>query len=195
MNLDLESAIAVAIGIGLAAASGLRVFLPLLIAGLAARFGALPLADGFQWLSSTGALVALTTATVCEVAAYSVPGIDHLLDVLAGPAAFVAGAMATAAVMVDMPPAVTWPVAIIGGGGVAGLTKLMSALLRAKTGLATAGLANPVIATSETAGALTISLLALLVPLISVAGIAVLLIWGGRRVGRILSRARAPNVS
>lgn len=191
MNLDLPSVVAVAIGIGLAAASGLRVFLPLLIAGLAARMGALPLSDGFQWLSSTGVLIALSTAMVFEVAAYSVPGIDHLLDVLAGPAAFVAGAMATAAVMVDVPPGVMWPVAIIGGGGVAGLTKLVTALLRAKTGLATAGLANPILATSETAGALTISLLAILVPLIALAGIVVLLVWGGRRVERIVRRARA----
>jgi hypothetical protein len=191
MDVPLQPVIAVAIGIGLAAAAGLRVFLPLLIAGLAARFGALPLSDGFQWLSSTGALVTLSTATVVEVAAYSVPGIDHVLDVLAGPAAFAAGALATAAVMVDMPPEVTWPVAIVGGGGVAGLTKLMTALLRAKTGLATAGLANPVVATSETAGALTISLLALLVPLICVAGVVVLLIWGTRQAGKLMRRARA----
>lgn len=191
MDVPVQPVIAVAIGIGLSAAAGLRVFLPLLIAGLAARFGALPLSDGFQWLSSTGALITLSTATVVEVAAYSVPGIDHVLDVLAGPAAFAAGALATAAVMVDMPPEVTWPVAIVGGGGVAGLTKLMTALLRAKTGLATAGLANPVVATSETAGALTISLLALLVPLICVAGIVVLLIWGSRQAGKLMRRARA----
>jgi hypothetical protein len=191
MNVPLEPLFAVAIGIGLAAAAGLRVFLPLLIAGLAARFGALPLSDGFQWLSSTGSLIMLSTATVVEVAAYSVPGIDHVLDVLAGPAAFAAGTLATAAVMVGMPPEVTWPVALVGGGGVAGLMKLMTALLRAKTGLATAGLANPVVATSETAGALTISLLALLVPLICLAGIIVLLIWGSRQAGRLLRRARA----
>jgi len=59
---------AVAIGIGLAAATGFRVFLPLLIAGAAAHWGVLPLADGFQWLSTTGALIALATASVVGVA-------------------------------------------------------------------------------------------------------------------------------
>ena len=184
--MSAASLVAVAIGIGLAAASGLRVFLPLLIAGLAARFGALPLAGGFEWLSSSGALIALATATVIEIAAYSFPGVDHVLDVLSGPAAFVGGTIAAAAVMVDLPPGVMWPLAIIGGGGVAGLTKLMTALVRAKTGLLTAGLANPVLATSETAGALTISLLALLVPLICLAGLLLLLIWGVRRTRRFL---------
>jgi len=58
--------IAVTAGIGLAAATGFRVFLPLFVAGLAARWGALPLADGFQWLAGTSALVALGTASAAK---------------------------------------------------------------------------------------------------------------------------------
>jgi hypothetical protein len=185
-----ESLIAVAIGIGLAAASGLRVFLPLLVAGLAARFGALPLSDGFQWLSSTGALVALTTASVLEIGAYSIPGLDHVLDVLAGPAAFVAGVMGSAAVMIDTPPGIMWPVAIIGGGGVAALTKVTSAIVRAKAGLATGGLANPFVATSETAGAAGIAAVAIVIPLLALLGIVALFVWAVSR-GRRMMRRRA----
>src|SRR5262245_5252016 len=129
MPVSIESLTAVAIGIGLAAATGLRVFLPLLVAGLAARWGGLPLYDGFQWLSTPGALIALTTASVLEVAAYYIPGVDHVLDIVATPAAFVAGVIASASVMADIPPAIMWPVAIIGGGGIAGLTKVMSGLV------------------------------------------------------------------
>src|SRR5262245_57752416 len=135
MGFPVESVLAVAVGIGLAAATGLRIFLPLFVAGLAAHFGQLPLSDGFAWLASPIALLALGTASVIEVAAYFIPVVDHILDVVAGPAAVVAGILASASVMVDLPPELRWPIAIIGGGGVAGVTKLTTALIRAKTGL------------------------------------------------------------
>ena len=56
MDVSIESLLSIALGLGLAAATGFRIFVPLLIAGLAARFGYLPLGDGFQWLASTPAL-------------------------------------------------------------------------------------------------------------------------------------------
>ncbi len=178
--------LSIALGIGLAAATGFRVFLPLLIAALAAHFGHLPLNDSFAWLASMPALVTLGTAAVLETFAYYIPGVDHVLDVVASPATVVAGAVASAAVMTDVPPAVLWPVAIIAGGGIAGLTKGSTALLRAKTGLATGGLANPVVSTLETVGATGLSLLALVVPLLCLAAIVALLVWVVRRSGRLL---------
>jgi len=182
MALPVESLIAIAIGIGLAAATGFRVFLPLLVAGMAARWGGLPLAQGFQWLSSNGALLALATASVVEVAAYYIPLVDHVLDVLAGPAAVVAGVLASASAMADIPPSIKWPVAVIGGGEIAGLTKTMSALVRAKSGWLTAGLANPLVSTGETAAAIVTAISAIVIPVICLAGFVVLLFWLGRRV-------------
>jgi hypothetical protein len=157
----------------------------LLVAGLAARWGGLPLAEGFQWLSTTGALVALGTASVVEVAAYYIPVLDHLLDVVAGPATVAAGVLASASAMANIPPGIMWPVAIIGGGGIAGLTKLMSALVRAKSGLLTAGLANPVVSTAETAGAVVTSIAAIVIPVACLLALVVALIWIGRRLRRI----------
>ena len=191
MPAPLESLVAVAIGIGLAAAAGFRVFAPFLVAGLAARWGVLPLADGFTWLASTGALVTLGTATVLEVAAYYIPGVDHVLDLLASPAAVLAGVIASAAVMADIPPAILWPVAIIGGGGVAGLTKASSAVVRAKAGLTTAGLANPVVATGETAGAVGLAIAAIVVPLVCLFVVAVVVLWLARKALRFMSRSTA----
>jgi hypothetical protein len=155
------------------------------VAGLAARWGGLPLAEGFQWLSTTGALVALGTASVVEVAAYYIPVLDHLLDVVAVPATLAAGVLASASAMANIPPGIMWPVAIIGGGGIAGLTKLMSALVRAKSGLLTAGLANPVVSTAETAGAVVTSIAAVVIPVACLLALAVALIWIGRRLRRI----------
>ena len=189
MPAPLESLVAVAIGIGLAAAAGFRVFAPFLVAGLAARWGVLPLADGFTWLASTGALVTLGTATVLEVSAYYIPGVDHVLDLLASPAAVLAGVIASAAVMADIPPAILWPVAIIGGGGVAGLTKASSAVVRAKAGLTTAGLANPVVATGETAGAVGLAIAAIVVPLVCLFVVAVVVLWLARKALRFMSRS------
>ena len=87
MDGTIGTAISVALGVGLAAATGFRVFLPLLVAALAARFGNLPLNDTFAWLASAPALFTLGAAAVLETLAYYIPGVDHALDVIAGPAA------------------------------------------------------------------------------------------------------------
>src|SRR6185295_9558625 len=83
MDLGFGALLSIALGVGLAAATGFRVFLPLLIAAIAARAGVLPLTDGFAWLASTPALVTLATAAALETLAYYIPGVDHALDVLA----------------------------------------------------------------------------------------------------------------
>lgn len=182
--------LSVALGIGLAAATGFRVFLPLLIAGLAARAGWIPLADGFAWLTSTPALLTLGTAAVFETLAYYIPGVDHALDLLASPATVVAGAVVSASVMTDVPPAVMWPVAIIAGGGIAGLTKGSAALLRAKAGVATGGLANPVVSTAETLGATALAIFAIALPIVCMVAVIALLIWATRKAGRLIFGAR-----
>jgi hypothetical protein len=197
MDFSWTTFAGIALGIGLAAATGIRVFLPLLIAGLAAHQGYIPLSESFQWLASTPALVMLGTAAVTETLAYYIPGLDHLLDVIASPAALVAGAIASAAVMTDLPPSVVWPLAIIGGSGIAGLTKGTSALVRAKSGLMTGGLGNPAVSTAETIGATGLSLFAIALPFLALIVIVALLVWLVRKAGRIVlgrgSRAPAPR--
>jgi hypothetical protein len=191
MEIGFNALLSIALGVGLAAATGFRVFLPLLVASLAARSGVLPLSDGFAWLASTPALVTLGTAAVLETLAYYIPGVDHVLDVIASPATVAAGVIASAAVMADVPPAVMWPVAIIAGGGVAGLTKGSAAIARAKSGLVTGGLGNPVVSTVETVGATGLSLLAIALPLVCLVAVVVLLVWATRRAGRLMFGRRA----
>jgi len=193
MESNLAALVSIALGIGLAAATGFRVFLPLLIAALAARFGHLPLNDTFQWLASTPALLTLGTAAVLETLAYYVPGVDHALDVVASPAAIAAGIVASASVMTDVPPSIMWPVAVIAGGGIAGIAKGSSALLRAKSSLMTGGLANPVVSTVETAGATGIAVFAILVPVVCLIAVVALLIWAARKAGRFLFARRGAS--
>lgn len=190
MDSAFTSVLSIALGVGLAAATGFRIFLPLLLAGIAARTGWIPLNESFAWLQSTPALMALGTAALFETLAYYIPGVDHVLDVIAGPAAVVAGVIASASVMTDVAPGLMWPIAIIAGGGVAGLTKGGSALIRAQTGVATAGLGNPVISTGETAGATILSILAIALPLLCLLLVALVLFWAVRRIMRF-SAARS----
>jgi Domain of unknown function (DUF4126) len=110
-------------GVALAAATGFRVFLTMLIASGAAYTGHLHLDDSFAWLGSLSALIMLSVAALVEVLAYTIPVIDNLLDVVSAPAAFIAGTILSAAVMTDMPPMVKWTAAVIAGDGVAGLTR------------------------------------------------------------------------
>ncbi|HEY0942302.1 MAG TPA: DUF4126 domain-containing protein [Steroidobacter sp.] len=184
MNLSFDMLFSIALGLGLAAATGFRVFVPLLVAGLAARADYIPLLDSFAWLESTPALLALGTAAVIETLAFYIPGVDHLLDVLAGPLAIVAGVLASASVMVDLPAEVRWPIAIIAGGGAAGITKTTAALIRAKSTALTGGLGNPVVSTAETAGAATVSVLAILAPVVCVVAAIVLAIYVFRKLRR-----------
>jgi Domain of unknown function (DUF4126) len=193
MDSTLASLVSISLGIGLAAATGFRIFVPLLIAGIAARLDWIPLNDGFAWLESTPGLLTLGTAALFETLAYYIPGLDHILDLIAAPAAVVAGVIASASVMTDIPPTIMWPLAIVAGGSVAGLTKTGSALIRAKTGVATAGLGNPVVSTAETAGAMAVSLLALLVPVLCFLLVVAILYWSVRRIGRFIAARRAPR--
>jgi hypothetical protein len=185
---DLDLALSIALGVGLAAATGFRVFLPILVVSVAAYTGHLPLSENFAWLGTPGALIMLGVAALVEILAYYIPGVDNLLDVLATPAAVVAGTLVSAAVITDLPPMLKWTTAIIVGGGVAGLTQGVTALLRAKSTVITAGVGNPVIATAELGGSLLVSLLALAAPLIALL-VVIVFLWLAMRLIRRIARS------
>jgi hypothetical protein len=165
------------VGLALSAAVGFRVFVPLLLTGSAARLGYLELTTDMAWLASDAALVALATATVLEVSAYYVPWLDNLLDTVATPTAVVAGVIAWAAVTPELSPLLRWTLAVIAGGGAAGLVQSGTALLRLHSTAFTAGLGNPVVATGELAGSVSLSVLAVLAPVL--AAVLVLLVLVG----------------
>jgi hypothetical protein len=183
----MDLALSIALGVGLAAAVGFRVFLPMLVMSVAAYSGHLTLSSGLTWLGTTPALLMLGVATVLEILAYYIPGVDNLLDAIATPAALVAGTVVSAAVMTDLPPIVRWSAAAIAGGGAAGLTQGLTSLLRAKSTALTAGLANHALATGELGAALIVSLLSLVAPLAAL-GLVALFCWFALRLLRRLFR-------
>ena len=192
-----ETIISICAGVGLAAACGFRVFVPLLALSIAGTMDAVPLAKDFQWIATTPALVALATATVMEIAAYYVPWLDHALDVIATPAAVLAGVVTTAALMTDISPVIRWALAIVAGGGVAGAVQGSTVLMRLKSGVTTAGVGNPLVATGETASSTVTSVLAIVVPVIAfllVVLIVVGLVWFARRALASAGRGTPPGL-
>ena len=189
-----DLALSVVLGVVLAAATGFRVFLPMLVVSGAAYTGHLTLDNSFAWLGTPFALTMLGVAALAEVLAYYFPGVDNLLDALATPAAIAAGTIVSAAVMTDLPPMVKWIAAVIAGGGAAGFTQGLTAMLRAKSTAFTGGFGNPVIATGELGGSVLLSLLALAAPLAAFV-IVILLLWLALRLLRQLRQGthRANN--
>lgn len=186
----VDFAAAIAMGVGLAAAAGFRVFLPMLVLSVGAYTGYVPLSSGLTWLGTPAALLMLSVAAVVEILAYYIPGVDNVLDVIASPAALIAGTVMAAAVMADLPPMVRWTAAVIAGGGAAGFTQALTALLRAKSTLMTAGLGNHVIATGELGGALVLALLSLAAPVAAVALVALFCWFAVRVLNRLRHRER-----
>ena len=174
--MTAESLLGIGVGLALAAAAGFRVFVPLLVLSLAARTGWVELSPSFEWLSTTSASMALATAMVLEIVAYYVPFFDNMLDTLAAPVAILAGIVASASVLTDLPPWLQYSIAIIGAGGTAGVVHATTSLLRLKSSAATAGIGNPILATLELGGSVLIALLAVLAPLLALAAVA-FIVW------------------
>ena len=68
--INESTILSVCLGLGLAAACGFRVFVPLLLVGLASRNGLVHLGGNFEWMGGTPALIAFGLATVLEIGAY-----------------------------------------------------------------------------------------------------------------------------
>src|SRR5437879_4573201 len=187
----METLLSICVGIGLSAACGFRVFVPLVVMSIASLSGHLALAHGFEWIGSYPALVAFAVATCVEVAGYYVPWLDNLLDTIATPAAIVAGTLVTASLVTDLSPFLKWTLAIIAGGGVAGMVQGTTILARGASSAGTGGLGNPLIATAELAGSSLLSLFALLAPLVAVGLLAVFLLAFGRKLFQNRRKANA----
>src|SRR5262245_9253549 len=176
-----DTILSICIGIGLSAACGFRVFVPLLVASIAARTSHVTLASQFAWVASDPALIAFSVATALEIAGYYIPWVDHLLDTIATPAAVVAGIIVPGSMPGQVDPHVRWALAVIAGGGVAGAVQTGSVLTRAASTATTGGLGNPIVATVELGLSVLTSILAVLVPFIAAFLVLLIGIFIGRQ--------------
>lgn len=165
-NEFFQVLLSVAVGLGLAAACGFRVFLPLFMISLTSHLGFLKLAGTFEWMSSWPALIAFASATLLEIGAYYIPFIDNLLDSVATPAAILAGALAMMTQVGDQNPLLAYSIAAVAGAGAAGAVQGLTTITRQFSSLATAGFGNPIVATVEAGLSVGMSLLAVFLPLL-----------------------------
>ncbi len=186
--MDTELITAVAIGIGLAASAGFRVFVPMLVAAIAAKAGVMPLNESFQWLASWTSIAILGTATVVEIMAYYIPVVDNLLDTVATPLAVVAGTLLLTSVLPIDSELMRWITGAAVGGGSAAVVQAGSALTRLTSTKLTAGLGNPVVATVENVAATGTSILSLIIPFFIIALFLLLVIFVLTRIRRKLRR-------
>ena len=179
---------AILLGVGLAASSGLRAFLPLLLLSVAAHFGVwnIELSPAFAWLGSPLALGALAIATVVEIAGDKIPLVDHFLDTTGTVMRPLAATLAAAAVMKTNDPATAALLGLVVAAPLALGVHGAKAATRGVSSATTLGVANPVISLLEDIAALFIGLLSLLAPLL----VPLLLVCFGILVWRIYGLAR-----
>lgn len=176
---------------GLSGAAGLNPWLPLLASSLASRFDLVELAGPFDRLDSTAGLAILSVLALADFVGDKIPVVDHVLHVLGLGVAPASGAVlftGQAGTENDLPALL----AILLGGGTAGIVHAIRASVRPASTGGTAGLGNPFLSLGEDAGSLTLVLAAFVVPVVAAvllalvigAGVYAALRWRRWRRGR-----------
>ncbi|MFK8055105.1 MAG: DUF4126 domain-containing protein [Saprospiraceae bacterium] len=177
----MELALSILLGICLSAATGMRIFLPALIASVATNQGYISPAEGFEWMASLPAIIAFATASVVELGAYYIPWVDNALDTVAGPGAILAGGLIATSFFQIESEALQWILGMIAGGSAAGGIQAGTTLLRGMSTASTGGIANPIVSTGKNLGAFFLSLLTILSPIVAIAMLLSIIIWGWRK--------------
>lgn len=168
------------VGIGLAAATGFRVFIPLLTTALLLFFKIdLPLFQDLlqsqSWLGTGPAVLGLTAACIFEVLAYKIPGVDHFLDLIMTPTALMIGTFVTSLFLSDVSdPFLKYGMSFVFGGSAASLVQLSTISARALSSKFTFGFGNPVVALIESFSAIVFTVLAFIAPLLTLIFLMVL---------------------
>jgi hypothetical protein len=95
-----------------------------------------------------------------------------------------AGTLITASTVGDIGPFWKWSLAIIAGGGAAGLVQGTTVATRAGSLASTGGLANPIVSTLELVGAIITSILAIVVPVLALLLLTIFFVLLGRKLLR-----------
>ena len=190
--MNADTLMGISAGVGLSAACGFRVFVPLLVAGIASRGGHVELGEGFQWVGTWPALIAFGSATALEVGAYYIPWLDNALDTITSPAAVVAGTVVTASFLPEMAPMMKWTTAAILGGGSAGTVQAATVLTRGASTATSGGIGNPLVSTFELGSSAAASIVALFIPILVFLVLLLLAIFVVRAFYRRFFRSADP---
>lgn len=181
------------LGLGLASATGLRTFLPLLMLALAARFEVFDvrLIEQMDWLVSWPAIAALGVATTAEFLGDKVPAIDHGLNAVGYITRPVAGAVAAGSVFWAVDPAMAAVAGLIVGAPAALAFNAAQTGVRVGSTATTGGLGNPVVSLIEDVLAFVTVIVAFLAPIVIPLVLLVLAVVVFRLARRIRERRTA----
>lgn len=193
VTVDLLQSLA--LGIALAACAGLRAWLPMLAVGISVRFGVLPLGESFRFLGSNTSLAVFLIATVIELIGDKIPAVDHALDALSTLLKPAAGMLLAASVLWTVEdPVVAMALGLMVGAPSAFFPHAAKATVRVVVSPLTAGLAAPILSILEDIIAFGLVALAILTPLVVVAGFILFLLVTGRFARRRLKQNSSPEV-
>lgn len=167
------------LGLGLAAASGLRIFVPLLMAALAAKFHlfGIELNESMAWMTSNTAIAALGLATAIEIVADKIPFLDNTLHAVGIIARPIAGAVAAGSMFAGLDPTAAAVAGIIVGAPTALAFGAAQGGTRAASTATTGGIANPFLSFIEDVLSVGTVLLAFLMPVL-IPVVLLLVFWG-----------------
>ncbi|MBC9935242.1 MULTISPECIES: DUF4126 domain-containing protein [unclassified Leucobacter] len=197
--------IEVVTGLVLASAAGLNAYIPLLGLGLLSRFTELvALPDGWAWLENTWVMVILGVLLAIETLVDKVPALDTVNDVLhtvirpaSGGLVFAAGASSETVAVTDPAAFVSsqnwWPFVI--GILVALVPHLLKMISRPVLNAVTGGAGAAVASTAEDIGAVTLTVLAVVVPILALLLLVGLVVWLSLRLRRALRRREAAQLA
>lgn len=186
--------LALLLGLGLSASTGLNTFLPLLLLSAAARFhiAGITLGAKFEWLSSDVAIIVLIIACILELIGDKIPAVDHLLDAVGTFVRPIAGTVATASVLTGVDPTVAAVVGLILGAPTSFGFHALKAGTRAASSAATFGCANPILSLIEDLLSLALSAISIFVPLLVPFALALIAFALWKLVKRLRATAAAP---
>jgi hypothetical protein len=177
--MDVAYISSIAMGIGLSACCGFRIFIPLLITSLATYFHWLPVSPSLTWMGTLPALLCLGTAAVVEIGAYYIPFVDNLLDTISTPLSVLAGTVLAYSFLPDteLSPLLRWGLGLLAGGSTAGVIQSATGILRLFSTKATVGTINPLVSTGENLAAIGGSILSILLPILALVLLLVGMGW------------------
>jgi len=152
-------------GLTLAAPAGVNAYIPLLAVALAERLGWLHLDAPYDVLGAWWVIAIIAVLLVVEVVADKVPAVDHVNDVIQTVVRPVAGGLL--AVSASGHGSVSPVVLLVAGVLIAGGVNAVKASARPVVNVSTAGAGAPVVSTLEDIGAVIVTVLALLVPVLA----------------------------
>lgn len=189
--------IATLTGMGLSAAAGLNAYIPFLVVAVVARFtDIITLPSSYAWIESWWAIGIGAVLLLAEVVLDKVPAVDTVNDAIQ---TFIRPSMGglvfaatSAAQQLDRSTWMTehpW-VGIVLGVVVSGLVHTGKTAARPVVNVGTLGMGAPLVSTVEDGASVSLSLIAVFVPVLVVVAL-VLLAWGLVRMWRAVRRRQA----